>query len=71
MLVAIAMSITATNTGAQTTVAGIDHYLADLYLPADAKPSAAMTDPDQPLLILLHVLSTSLMPDRIPDLVAP
>ncbi len=93
LLVAVALSMTATNAGAQTTVAGItlrdrvqidgnelalaacgvrdtlwiDHYLAALYLPAGVKPSAAMVDPDQPLLIQLHVLGTSLMPDRIPE----
>lgn len=93
LLVAVALSITAANGHAQTTVAGItlqdrvqldgnelalaacgvretlwiDHYLAALYLPVDAKPAASMTDPDQPLMIVLHVLSTAFMPDRIPE----
>lgn len=45
----------------------IDHYVAALYLPPGLSMVAAMQDPTLPKVILLHIVGTALLPDRIPE----
>jgi hypothetical protein len=44
----------------------IDHYATVLYVPADAGPYA-VSDPAQPAAVVMHMIETRYMPDRIPD----
>lgn len=45
----------------------VEHYVAAVYLPPDAAAASAMLDPGQPMAILLHITSTSMLPERVPE----
>lgn len=45
----------------------IDHYIAALYLPPDLPMAEALRNPQEPKMIMLHVLGTALLPERIPE----
>jgi Chalcone isomerase-like len=45
----------------------VEHYVAAMYLPADAPAAPAMLDPDSPMAILLHITSTAMLPEDVPE----
>ena len=46
----------------------VEHYVAAVYLPPEA-PAApdAMLDSNQPMAILLHITSTAMLPEHVPE----
>ena len=45
----------------------VEHYVAAVYLPPHAPRVSTMLDPEQPMAILLHVTSTSMLPEQVPE----
>lgn len=45
----------------------VEHYVAAVYLPPDIPAASAMVDSNQPMVILLHITSTSMLPEQVPE----